>query len=182
MQSYLLDDNKLQVGFENEYQRDIEQMIDPSYEMTTLICTLFISFFTHPNAIVIDVFELQITRQIGSDFRPLLDQPLQALQTTKPFVYLPVCSNRHWILLRFEVSSGILLIFNSLLGVEMSLAVNGIAECLRLAYNKCVQIENRECPQQLNGTDCGFFAMIFLLRRAKPAVYTLVNFKINFKN
>ena len=134
-------------------------MISPRYEMTTIIWTLFISFFTHLNAIVVDVYHLQTTRQLGWDFQPLSNQPLQAFQTTKAFVYLPVCSNRHWILLRFEVSTGIVQIFNSLLGVEMSLAVNRIAECLSLAYNKSVQIEHRECPQQLNATDCGFFAM-----------------------
>lgn len=72
--------------------------------------------------------------------------------------------NGHWILARFEISTGILQIFNSLLTFEMSSAVNGIAECLMAAYNKPVQIEQRQCPQRLNSTDCGFFAMMFLLQ------------------
>ena len=109
---------------------DFDAMTNEDYKLSTLVVTFFIAFFQIPVSVILDIYTLQITKQLGPDFLPLPDRPLTCFQVEKPIVYIPVCNGVHWILLKFSSKSGILEEMNSLISCKMDTAVNGIAKCL----------------------------------------------------
>ena len=146
---------------ELEYASELYEMLNPSYQMSTLMCTLFISFFQDHRADIIDVFTHQITGLLNFEDVELSDSTI--FYTQKPYLYIPLCHSGHWILLKFETNTGLLKIFNSVSQYASTVAVNVIVNCLRSSYNRIVQIQRLPCPQQQNGTDCGFYVFLFLL-------------------
>ena len=159
---------------ELEYASELDEMLNPSYQMSTLMCTLFISFFQDHRADIIDVFTHQITGLLNFEDVELSDSTI--FYTQKPYLYIPLCHSGHWILLKFETNTGLLKIFNSVSQYESTVAVNVIVNCLRSSYNRIVQIQRLPCPQQQNGTDCGFYTQSHF--NFRESVMIVLSFKL----